>query len=853
MAETEIRVRLRLEGLENFRSQLRSITDNAKTLGANINKLGSDVARFGRNVAVGAGVAGAAVATTVNEFVKFEDALIGAQKTTNLAGKDLDQFKANIEGMSTTLGSSQSELLAIAENAGVLGVSGVDNLTKFTETIAKFNVASSTLQGEEAATALARLIGVIGGDISDIDRTGSALAFLGDSVKATEADIAESAIRVAQSLAQFRPSEADVLGLAAAFSELGVRPELAGSSISKTVLEIQKVIASGGKEFEKLQEIVGLSATEIRQQFNEDQIGFFNTFVEGLQRTGQEGEALVLTLEDIGLTGVRINQVLPTLAVNQERVAQIMADSNRAFDENVKLTQEFELRAGALSFVLEQVRIAFQNIQITAGEQLAPGLRQLAAVFQQIIEIIGPVMQQIFADLNVRLTEFAQRVAEVIKQNPELIAQRVERFVRGIGSFLDASVAAFRILKNIFDGIALALTPFAAIFGLSGGEALIVLAVLKFSGALAVLSSTVGVLISGFKLFASVGGLASASLTVTLGPVIALVAAGIALGAAIGFLVEKFIGWENVLAFVGDFLENTLIPAILNVSKALFDTFITGIDWIIDKAKEFGAGLVNFLFPADGGIQQGLENLFNAFSNFGQRVIEFFQTHLPPGILDALSGLGDALTGLFDAVFGLIIDSFEATIRTITAGINGLTKLIQGIRQTASDVVSGVQNAASAVGRAARAVTSSSNDNSRERTFNFAQGGKVSGPGTGTSDSIMARLSNGEFVMRAAAVRKFGADFFNLLNRGVLPSMRGFADGGLVEAIGNAVTSGGLDFNMGSRVAAVSASPSGRPIVLNLPGGGQIRAITDEDTARRLARDLNRSDNAKSGKLPGWY
>lgn len=37
----------------------------------------------------------------------------------------------------------------------------------------------------------------------------------------------------------------------------------------------------------------------------------------------------------------------------------------------------------------------------------------------------------------------------------------------------------------------------------------------------------------------------------------------------------------------------------------------------------------------------------------------------------------------------------------------------------------------------------------------FAQGGKVSGPGTATSDSIPARLSNGEFVMNAAATAMF--------------------------------------------------------------------------------------------------
>ncbi len=42
----------------------------------------------------------------------------------------------------------------------------------------------------------------------------------------------------------------------------------------------------------------------------------------------------------------------------------------------------------------------------------------------------------------------------------------------------------------------------------------------------------------------------------------------------------------------------------------------------------------------------------------------------------------------------------------------------------------------------------------------FASGGRVRGPGTGTSDSILARLSNGEYVMDALTTSRFGAKFF---------------------------------------------------------------------------------------------
>ena len=44
----------------------------------------------------------------------------------------------------------------------------------------------------------------------------------------------------------------------------------------------------------------------------------------------------------------------------------------------------------------------------------------------------------------------------------------------------------------------------------------------------------------------------------------------------------------------------------------------------------------------------------------------------------------------------------------------------------------------------------------REKSFKYDAGGEVTGPGTGTSDSVPARLSDGEFVLTAKAVRGAG-------------------------------------------------------------------------------------------------
>lgn len=51
------------------------------------------------------------------------------------------------------------------------------------------------------------------------------------------------------------------------------------------------------------------------------------------------------------------------------------------------------------------------------------------------------------------------------------------------------------------------------------------------------------------------------------------------------------------------------------------------------------------------------------------------------------------------------------------------------------------------------------------RSGNYAKGGLIRGAGTGTSDSITIGASNGEFMMKASTVDRYGVDFMNALNQ----------------------------------------------------------------------------------------
>lgn len=70
--------------------------------------------------------------------------------------------------------------------------------------------------------------------------------------------------------------------------------------------------------------------------------------------------------------------------------------------------------------------------------------------------------------------------------------------------------------------------------------------------------------------------------------------------------------------------------------------------------------------------------------------------------------------------------------------------------------------------------------------FGFATGGYVAGPGTGTSDSIPAMLSNGEYVITSQAVNRIGRDNLDAINAGRVPDLG--SNGGVTAISGGNVT-----------------------------------------------------------------
>jgi hypothetical protein len=179
------------------------------------------------------------------------------------------------------------------------------------------------------------------------------------------------------------------------------------------------------------------------------------------------------------------------------------------------------------------------------------------------------------------------------------------------------------------------------------------------------------------------------------------------------------------------------------------------------------------------------------------------------GLLRGENSLSDVGTMLLDSLTGSIINTFVEAFLDPLTGENGVISV--GLKSFGSWIAGTLQSifANMQISKAASAAAASAFDwigaalsfgsmsgaadsfsgsgmsdlQYREDSFgmdgysSWATGGYITGPGTGTSDSIAAMISNGEYVINAKATKE-NLGLLNAINYGKLPK---FATGGLVS------------------------------------------------------------------------
>jgi hypothetical protein len=175
-------------------------------------------------------------------------------------------------------------------------------------------------------------------------------------------------------------------------------------------------------------------------------------------------------------------------------------------------------------------------------------------------------------------------------------------------------------------------------------------------------------------------------------------------------------------------------------------------------ADQVAAGIENTLGAAVNGITQGIMGWINGTMTFRQALANIGQSVLQT-ILQTLVQMGVRM--LLNAALSRVLTSAAAAtaigIATPTAG--ALSAIWAGPATLATIATLG-----GAAAQAPASVLAAKGLIFAQSIAGFADGGVVRGPGTGTSDSILARLSNGESVLTARTTGFLGEDFINQLN-----------------------------------------------------------------------------------------
>lgn len=135
------------------------------------------------------------------------------------------------------------------------------------------------------------------------------------------------------------------------------------------------------------------------------------------------------------------------------------------------------------------------------------------------------------------------------------------------------------------------------------------------------------------------------------------------------------------------------------------------------------------------------------FSNIANNAVR----NIPQQWLSLFTGLGNtpSFAGMARSLIGKVPTYHSTTLNAMGNALDVASNLLSTLRSIASRTWTAFIDTISGGG-------------------GHATGGRIYGPGTSTSDSIPAMLSNGEMVLRAAAVKKidavYGRSFLNTLN-----------------------------------------------------------------------------------------
>lgn len=328
----------------------------------------------------------------VQASMDFESAITGVAKTTDLTDEELADMSDAIKAMSTEIPASTTEIAAVAEAAGQLGIQK-DALLDFTRVMTMLGTATN-MTAEDAATALARFANITGMSADNYDRLGAVIVDLGNNFATTESEITQMGTRLASGGKLAGLTEPQIMALAAAMSSVGIEAEAGGTAMTQTLNAIEKAVATGEDSLQSFADVSGMSADSFAEMWNTDALGALTAFIRGLGNLDEQGESAVLVLEDLGLTGIRQSNMLKSLALAADQMDSAVQTANTAWDENIALTNEANKRYATTQSKLDMMQNAYNNLKVAVGDAFTPALRDAYDAGTDVLNVLGEFVQE---------------------------------------------------------------------------------------------------------------------------------------------------------------------------------------------------------------------------------------------------------------------------------------------------------------------------------------------------------------------------------------------------------------------------------------------------------------------------
>nr|DAI09765.1 MAG TPA: minor tail protein [Caudoviricetes sp.] len=316
--------------------------------------------------------------------IEFESAFAGVEKTVDGTEEQLASLRQGILDMATEIPASTTEIAAVAEAAGQLGIA-TDDVLDFTRVMIDLGEATN-LSSDEAASSLAKFANITGTTADEYSRLGSTIVDLGNNFATTERDIVEMATRLASAGTIAGLSEQDILALSTAMSSVGINAEAGGTAMTQTLSAISKAVSEGGDDLKTFAKVAGVSADEFAKMWSDDPITAIQGFIGGLGDMNANGEDVLAVLDELGLSGIRQSNMLQSLALASGVLGDAVTTANNAWKENVALSNEASKRYETTESQMKILRNGLNNLAISIGDILLPIINKIVAGLQNAID-----------------------------------------------------------------------------------------------------------------------------------------------------------------------------------------------------------------------------------------------------------------------------------------------------------------------------------------------------------------------------------------------------------------------------------------------------------------------------------